>query len=419
MSVEVRRVNAGDAGGAGPFAEPKPSMRGRYLIRSSALKAHALGLLDAVLNLLPKRVPPIPVEPSRILLSNWAQLGDVVTTFGAISALRLRYPKARIGMIVGSWGKPALAEANLVDEIHVIDHWGLSRTDTSPQEKRARYRQTRAAAMPEIKGVDYQVAIDLFPFFPPAHPLFFRMGIPIRIGYTSGGFGSLLTHPVDWQDAERPMADQYRDLLNVLSIERPFSAADLRPRRTHEGLAGLPPEVAAARPYIVIHPGAGTTLRYWGHARWRALIQELGCGAEPWPIVLTGAGSGEVEVAGELASLFPHIINMTGRANWPEFVSILANAALVICPDTATGHVAALFNVPIVSIFTGTNSPAKWGPYGDQVRILVKPVLCSPCNMPGCDVMECFRGVTPNHVAAAARELLTLSEQGTRPAVHG
>jgi heptosyltransferase-2 len=393
-------------GPVGPFATPKPSMRGRYLIRSSPSKALVMRLIDAALGILPGSVPQIPSDPERILVANWAHLGDVVTTFGALAALRERYPKARIGMIVGSWGKPAIAQAGLVDTIHVIDHWKLSRVDISRQEMRARYKETRRIAMREIRASRYQIGIDLFAFYPPAHPLFYRARIPVRIGYTSGGFGPLLTHPVPWHDAERPMGDQYRDLLNVLAPERPFQPAALRPRRDCATLAPLIEQVKNAAPYIVIHPGAGSPARYWGNERWEMLIRDLGGGNGPFRIVLTGAGASEVAAAHALKSVFPHLIDMAGSVGWEDFVSILAHASLVICPDTATGHVAALFDIPIVSLFTGTNSPAKWAPYGERVRVLVKPVLCAPCHTVGCDIMECFRGIPPERVAAAARDLL-------------
>jgi ADP-heptose:LPS heptosyltransferase len=407
MTLEVELVDV--EGDAGPFADPKPSMRGRYLIRSSARKARVMGMIDAVLDILPRTTPEIPPDPERILIANWAHLGDVVTTFGAITALRERYPKAHIGMIVASWGKPAIAAAGLVDTIHVIDHWKLSRANISRREMKERYKLTRRIAMREIKDNRYQIAIDLFAFFPQAHPLFYSAGIPVRIGYTSGGFGPLLTHPVPWTDAERPMGDQYRDLLDMLSPLKPFSASALRPRRDRATLVPLPSEVKDGRPYLVIHPGAGSQARYWGNGRWEELIRELGGGKGPFRIVLTGAGVGEIAVAGDLKTIFPDLVDLSGRVDWEEFVSVLAHAALVICPDTATGHVAALFDVPIVSIFTGTNSPMKWAPYGERVHVLVKPVLCAPCHTVGCEAMACFRGIPPERVAMAARGLLGLA----------
>lgn len=404
MTLKIERIETAEL--VGPFAEPKPSMRGRYLIRSSARKARIMGVIDAVLGVLPRRKPAVPPDPERILVANWAHLGDVITTFGALTALRQRYPNARIGMLVASWGKPAIAATGLVDDIHVIDHHKLSRADIPRSEMKKRHKQTLRVAMRDIQAARYQIAIDLFAFFPQAHPLFYKAGIPVRISYTSGGFGPLLTHPVAWRDEERPMGDQYRDLLDQLSPNQPFLPAALRPRRDRATLAPLPADVADIGRYLVIHPGAGSPTRYWGNERWEAVIRDLRRDVPDFRIVLTGAGQIEGRATRELTAIFPDVINMVGHASWEDFVSILAHADLVISPDTAAGHVAALFDVPIVSVFTGSNSAAKWAPYGDKVHLLVKPVVCSPCHLVGCDVMECFRGIPTDRVTAAALNLL-------------
>ena len=389
----------------GPFATPRPSMRGRYLIRHP-LKALAVALMDAGLSLIPSGSAVLPEQPERILVANWAHIGDVTTSIGALAALRERFPDARIGMLVGSWGRVAIENIGLLDDIHIIDHWRVNRADLSRTAKRRQFRDMRERALREIRAVGYQVAIDLSPFFPPAHPVFRMAGIPVRIGYTSCGFGPLLTHPMPWRDEERPMADQYRDLLDRLAPARRFDPDALRPRRPRETLAALPPAVAAAGRYIVVHPGAGAATRHWGIERWRAVIARLQVDAGDHAIVLTGAGSAEIATADALAGLAPNVISMAGRASWEEFVRILADAALVICPDTATGHVAALFDVPVVTLFTGTNSPAKWAPYTDRLRVLVRPVLCAPCNRSGCTAMACFRDIDPAAVADAALDLL-------------
>lgn len=392
----------------GPFATPRPSMRGRYLIRNRP-KALAMRLVDAVLSLVPLRRRAMPVRPERILVANWAHLGDVTTAIGPLRALRQRYPDARIDMLVGSWGRAAIAGTGLVDTIHIVDHWMANRADLPAAAKRARYAETRKAALIAMRDADYQIGIDLYPFFPPAHPLFLAARIPVRIGYTSTGFGSLLTHPVRWSDAERPMADQYRDLLDRIDPSHPFDPAMLRPRRDRGTLVPLLPAVAALRRYIVIHPGAGSPSRHWGGDRWQAVIARLRTEAPQHAIVLTGAGASDSTLAEELAGSDPGIVTMAGCADWEQFVTILAHADLVVCPDTVTGHVAALFDTPVVVIFTGTNSPAKWAPYGNDVRVLVRPVVCAPCNRTGCDTMMCFRGVEPDAVADAA--LAALGDQ--------
>ncbi|MBC7281920.1 glycosyltransferase family 9 protein [Hoeflea sp.] len=390
---------------AGPFAEPRPSMRGRYLIRNPRV-AGALAALDAGLALLPVRKRPVPSRLQRILLSNWGHLGDVVTTFGAIAALRERHPGVEIGMIVSSWARPAVEKAGLVDRIHVIDHWWVSRAKTSGKQKRRRFRETRDAALREIKAVGYEAGIDFYPFFAPAHVLFYKAGIMARVGFTSSGGGPLLTHPVPWADRDAPVADHYRGLLDALHPGRPFAPEALRPRRDRTTLVDLPAILAGHSPYLVVHPGAGATYKEWGLDRWEALIARIGNEYPGHRIVLTGAGAAEVAMTEELATRLGGLINLAGHASWEEFVSVIAHAALVVCPDTATGHVAALFDVPTVSIFTGTNNAAQWGPYSDKARVLMRPVVCAPCYRAGCEAVECIRGVEPDEAMNAIRSLL-------------
>lgn len=390
----------------GPFAEPRPSMRGRYLIRNPQ-KAHAIAAMDAALSLVPRKKAPLPDRPQRILVANWGHLGDVTTTFGAITRLRNCYPGARIGMIVGSWGRPAISDTGLVDDLHVVDHWGLNRASLSKGEKQARYRETRAAALQAISAARYELAIDLYPFFPPAHPLFYRAGIPTRIGFVSGGFGPLLTHAVGWPDADRPIADQYGVLLDILKCDPSALHDDLRPHRSRAELAALPAEIARLTPYVVLHPGAGAAHKDWGFEKWRDLLARLRSAYPGLGLVVTGAGEGEAAVAEALAATTSDVVSMVGRANWSSFVRILADATLVICPDTVTGHVAALFDVPTISIFTGTNNASQWRPYSNRAHVLVRPVLCSPCNLnAGCEAMACIRDVSVEEVVVLAAKLL-------------
>jgi ADP-heptose:LPS heptosyltransferase len=388
----------------GPFAPPRPSMQGRYLLRSPRA-ALAMTWLDCALSLVPVRRPAVPERLERILLANLGHLGDVVTTFGAIEALRRRHPGVEIGMIVASGGRAAIADTGLVDRIHLVDHWMVNRSALSARDKRRRYRTTRAQALREIRAARYQAGIDLYPFFPPAHPLFYRAGIPVRVGFTSGGFGPLLTHPVRWPDARLPIAEHYRLLLEALDPTTPVPTGAMRPRRDRATLAPLPPALAGLSPYVVLHPGAGAGFKEWGMTNWCALARRLLEIAPDRRIVVTGAGAGESAMAAEIAALSPAIIDLSGKADWQTFVSIVAHAEMIVCPDTAAGHVAAAVDVPVVSIFTGTNIAEQWQPYTPRNRLLVQPLVCAPCNRPGCAVMACIRPIEPAQVLAAMDDL--------------
>lgn len=391
--IDVDRLPPPDLG---PFARPRPSMRGRYLIRHP-LKVAAVAIRDALLRLVSAKPAPVPQDPRRILLANWGHLGDVVTTLGMAAALRKRFPQASLGIVVGSWGAAPARASGLFDTLHVIDHAAINRSAAGRGEKRARHRATQATAMVEISAAGYDLAIDCYPFHPPAHPIFHRAGIPVRAGFVSGGCGPLLTHQVAWDDASLPIAGHYRALLHALWPDQFWSINDMRPRAAR---CRPPSSDQLATPYIVLHPGAGAAYKDWGTEKWRTLASLLRDhpATAGFTLVVTGAGAGELAVASQLKNDRPDLLDLAGHADWPEFEAIVASAALVICPDTVTAHLAAKYDTPVLAIFTGANDPAQWGPYSAVGHVVVQAVACAPCNRPGCGVMACIAGTTPQQV---------------------
>ena len=391
----------------GPFAQPRPDMCGRYLIRNPRVVA-AFTAMDAVLSLVPVRHRTMPAKVERLLLANWAHLGDVVTTLGAVRLLRERLPDAHIGMVVGSWGKVAAAATGLVDQFHVVDHWSLNRSAASSADKRARYRQTARAEVRAIAAAGYQAAIDFYPFFPPAHPLFHRAGVPVRIGFDSGGWGPLLTHRVRWPDLDRPIADHYAELIEAGWPDDSVPAGALRPRMDGSRLPPAPAPLADGAPYLVLHPGTGAPTRDWGIERWIDLIARIDRDPDPAcrRIVLTGAGARDEAIARSLADAAPQVLDLAGRLDWPQFLSTLANARAIVCPDTVTSHLGAMFDTPVVCVFTGIVKPAQWGPYSDRAQLLVQAVACAPCNRWGCEAMACIRQTEAGDAMRALRTAL-------------
>lgn len=379
-----------------PHPKVYPAMRGRYLIRNP-LSAAVVAAVDTVLRLVPRRrFGDIPVSPNRILVANWAHLGDAVTSLGAIKWLRQTYPKARIGMIVSSWNKIVVQDSADIDDIYVIDHWRLNRSTVTIGQKKQRYAEMRRSAVAAIRDAQYQIGIDFYPFFPQAHPIFYQVEIPVRIGFSSGGLWPLLTHPVPWHDADRPVSDFNRDLLNCLSPKPLLAFGDLRPRLPIDKYAILPQGLQGGGGYVVLHPGAGAAFKDWGIANWKALVAML----QRHPstaglrIAITGSGEKEKAVAAEIAASGEDIIDLIGNCNWQQFLSVLAHAHIVVCPDTVTAHAAGLFEVPTVCIFTGVNNSFQWGPANPNAVILVGDVPCRPCNTGGCQQMTCIRSVS-------------------------
>ena len=147
------------------YPAPRPSMRGRYLIRNR-LAASFMGALDLVFDNLLSTNAPAPRNPRRILVCNWAHLGDVLLTLPAVDWLQERFPKAELGFLGGSWASPILADVGArFSQVHIIDHFNLSRSGDLAERLR-QHRHSAAIAIADIRRAGYDMAIDFYPFFP-------------------------------------------------------------------------------------------------------------------------------------------------------------------------------------------------------------------------------------------------------------
>lgn len=381
-------------------------MRGRYLIRNPR-SARIIGAVDAGLALwrLGRRPPSVPERPRRILVADWAHLGNVLLGLPMLRVLRASFPGAEIGFLTGSWSRFVIEGTGLYDHLHLADHFIMSRAPLDRLAKIRRYAAMRRRALAELRTVGYDVAIDLSCHFPPVSPVFYAAGIAVRAGFTSGGFGPLLTHPVAFAHASRPISDYPRDLLRALWPGLPVASDALAPCYPSHPRGKLPARLMT-RPYIALHLGSGAPHREWPEESWAATAAALA--ADGHSLVLAGSGAREAERVRRVAAVVPPTAaTIFVDQSWPDYVAMIAHAAHVICLESSSAHVAASFKVPTTAIYPGLNDPVQWGPFNPRARVLTMPVGCAPCyRRAGCEAMACIRGVTPEMVVAAVRTAL-------------
>jgi heptosyltransferase-2 len=393
---------------AGPLQDrvyptARPAMRGPYLIRNPSAAA-IMTMLDAALGNIPRRQPSPPPEPRRILLCNWAHLGDVLLTLPAVGWLRERFPDAELGFLAGSWSAPILHDArDEIARVHTIDHHRLARSG----DRKVRMRQhveTARTAIREIRAVGYDVAIDFHPFFPNAGFTLWRAGVPVRIGWTSGGLGAFFTHGVRRIDADRHVIDYHQDLLAIVAPETQPTPGCLRPVYFRTGPASpLPAPLSDGRPYVVLHTGTGAKAKEWQDAKWISVAQSLAAAGKR--ILVVGAGAREGHRNRMIAAAVPGVIDLTNTLDWPHLVSVVEHCEALVCLESVAGHIAASFGRPVVSIMPGMNNRNQWGPLTPQAALVTHPTPCAPCHRAGCKYMYCVAGVMASDVTAAVMEL--------------
>lgn len=376
-------------------------MRGRYLVQNRLLYT-ALSGVDALLKLTAAgpRVTDVRSSSRRVLLALGGHLGDVVIASGLIPRIRGAWPDAEIGVLLGSWAGPVLAGHADVRWVHHFDHWKLNRSARAASSRARGHVETRRKALREIRRVGYDTAIDCYPYFPNSIPLLHQAGIPVRVGYSSGGFAPLLTHALEWQDDARHMGEHHRDLLELVGI----ASRDVQSNRYSMAPWPPPPQKLVTEvsggPYSVVHMGSGLALKEWPRERWKELATKLRAGGRT--LVFTGSGALQEQAARLLTTEVPGCHNFCNRLDWKEFVATLADAEVVVTVDSVAGHLAAAVGTPVVVLMTGMNRIEQWRPLGERVVTVTNVVPCAPCfRSQGCAGMECVREITVDQVLEA------------------
>jgi ADP-heptose:LPS heptosyltransferase len=391
-------------------------MTGPYLAKNRVLLL-ALRSCDAVLGVLrPARQGPLPASPRRILLALGGHLGDAVVATAAIEHLRRALPESEIGIVLPSWSRAVLERDDRLHWLHTIDHWKSNRASASWISRWRRYRASRRNALAEIRSVGYDVAVDLYAYFPNMALALWRSGIPVRLGFASGGLGPLYTHVVPWQDDLQHVAERQVALVARLAPARPVATV-LRYSLPEDAPVGEAGQHAAQQrasnglteaAYTVVHMGSGAGERQWPARCWKELATRLA--EEGHILVFTGRGRQEATAIASITDALPGALNLCDRLEWNDLVEVIRRARLVLTVETAAAHVAAATETPCVALWSGITSAHHWGPLGSSVSLVAHHPPCAPCfRSHGCAQMTCIQDVTVTDVLSAVQRTLMSS----------
>ena len=155
---------------------------------------------------------------------------------------------------------------------------------------------------------------------------------------------------------------------------------------------------------IGIAPGAAFgPAKRWLPERFGALADRL-IGALGADVLIFGSEA-EKPLAEEIAHAMKHTpIVLAGETSLRELLSLMAGCRLIVANDSGPMHLAAAMGIPLIAIFGSTDERAT-GPLGTRVRIVRKPVECSPCGRCECPIdFRCMNNLSVEEVYRATLE---------------
>jgi ADP-heptose:LPS heptosyltransferase len=304
----------------------------------------------------------------KILVVRRDNIGDLVLTTPVFTALRRRYPEARIEALVNSYNAPAIEGHPDLDQVHVYtkakhadSQLGVLHGWKHRLEQGWRLRATR-----------YDFVILASPGHHPRQVNQARLMAPREIVAFAlpGAELPRVSRAVPWepQPMTHHVVETFR-ILSALGIE-----GEIPPPR----IAVAPPEARAPGPVrIGLHVSARRPRNRWTEARHIALARSLhdrhdadvrlfwSPGAEDDPRHPgDDAMAARIVEAARDASL-----QAVPTTTLRQLMESLAACDLVVCSDGGALHLAAALGKPIACFF-GDTEPAKWHPWGVPYRVL-------------------------------------------------
>ncbi len=330
---------------------------------------------------------------ARFLLVRLGSLGDIVHALPAASALRDRFPSARIDWLVEAKWKRLLEGNPDLNEVISLDRGSL-----------AALGKTAGA----LRAGKYSCAIDFQGLYKSSLAAFASRA-PKRIGFRSSyareGLASIF-----YTDAFHPVGAHKVD--HNLTLARGAGAAD--------GAARFPVAIFAKEQevaereltahnltdFFVLNPGGGWQSKCWPAEHYGQLSVKLQ-ERYGWRSVVT-YGPGEDDLAKSVVDASVRDKPVALPLALGPLMAVLRRAKLMISADTGPLHLAAAMGTPVVGLY-GPTDPARNGPYG-QIDSVVRNARVSETTY--------RRGATysPSMVSITVEQVLRAVERRLRRA---
>jgi lipopolysaccharide heptosyltransferase I len=334
----------------------------------------------------------------RIGLIKPSALGDIIHSLPVLTALRRRYPQARITWVVNRAYEPLLQGHPDLDATLPVER-GASRARLGRAVLNY-WRLFRA-----LRNQRFDLVIDLQGLF--------RSGVmtaatraPRRVGLNSAREGASWFYTDVLAGTDR---------MKIHAVDRYWRVAEALgvgdgPKVFHVPIPPAAREWAALtlrhlpRPWLILGAGARWITKRWPTENFATLARQAHqrFGAS---VVFVG-GRDEVPLAqGVAQGLRGPTCDLTARTSLPQLAAVLEQADVMVANDTGPLHLAAALGRPVVAPYTCTKA-ALTGPHGADGVAVESRVWCQGSYLKRCPRLECMCELTPDRLWPYLEEVL-------------
>jgi lipopolysaccharide heptosyltransferase II len=336
---------------------------------------------------------------NRILVIRTDRIGDVILSLPTVTALRRRFPRAIISMLVHPQIRPLLLEFPDATRILTDDGAGHG----FPGFVRL---------IRDLRKHRFQTALCLHPTLRLAAALWFAR-IPLRVGSGYRFYSFFFNRPVFEHRKESTkheaeynlslaaeLGADIRDIPLHLPVD-PDAEKRIRQRLREMGISG-------DRPVVVLHPGSRGSAMDWPAERFSQLADRL---AETYRarIIMTGSQEEKNWVRRLAGYAGTPVYSLAGELDLKELAALLRQASLVVANSTGPLHIAVAVGTPVIGLYPPfrTTGPGRWGPYRRERSTLTPADFdCGRCKPSRCAAGNCMELITVEQVWELADDKL-------------
>ena len=352
-----------------------------------------------------------------IIVFRTDNLGDFVMSIPIVNSIKQKYPYAKITCVVHpesssiarkiceeviEYSSPYLHSKHLTDDINIKNIVNIVNYINNKQnyDLIVDFKSDLMTILFAIKSkAKYRLDIS-------SHRILNTMKKTVNILIKKNIFKLEKTHEIDFMakilEKSGIEVNKFYDICSTLNEEEVKIPFRILPKNF------LDKKIA------ILHPGASWKYKRWNYLNFAKVANYL-IDNKDFNVILVGS-SNEHELAENIKQLIKDknkIMNLCGKTSIVDLISIIRIASLVICNDSAIGHIAAMCSANTISLF-GAQDPSIFGPVGPNVRIIKKEINCSPCSQVQCVKPEgerCMDLIKPEDVIKIIENTIGINEK--------
>lgn len=343
----------------------------------------------------------VPGNVGNILLIRLDHVGDLIYSTPVAHNLKEHYRGVKITMLVANWAKDIVMNNPYIDEVICYDAPWFDRN------KKRIFEMVRFFKLAgELHRHNYDLGFDLRGDFRHILLMFFA-GIRYKVGYGITGGGCLLEKEADYR-VEAHATDHNLDLLKAMDVNTAYTEPETYSSEKDRAFIDsfLKGNGVSDQDFLItVHPFAGYHSNRWPNHRFAELINMLQNKYKA-KVIIIGTKQDKDDCSSIIEMSRVPVIDALGKTSLNHLDVLFKKSSLYIGVNSGPMHLAGACRIPMVVLFSATNTLGNWGPRGENAIVIQKAIACGNCESPDCQHNICMDLISVEDVVDAAEKVV-------------